>query len=450
MEWWSRSYALRTLEKLGWERKQGEVVKPDELRERLSVNAEHSRLFLRMLEMLAQSGVLEQRDDGFQVLIGDGEPLPAELPANPYDFDKRMAENYPHGLTEAGLFKRVGASLPDVLVGKEDPLTVLFSSGEPTAADLYLKSPAARAVNQLLAEAVRTLLARLPEDRRLRIVEIGAGTGSATASVLPELPDGRFDYTYTDISAGFFAEAEARFGDDGIEYRTLDIEKDPIAQGFEAHGYDIVLASNVLHATRYLDETLAHCRELLAPSGQLLALENLRGMGWMDLTFGQLDGWWRFADKYRPRQALATPEIWRRALGDAGFVEVEALGVDDSFTYEMQDKGVIAAQGPAQVTEQPGACGFWQGKANSPKNSLRIWRRETRLSCLPVVASRKAACRMRQAQAYSRLRWTLNLVSLGNRSSRGCLRMRRSRARRFWMRWKGMERRRRQRKSRTM
>ena len=356
LEWWSRSYALRTLEKLGWKRTAGEVVKPDELRERLNVNAEHSRLFLRMLEMLAQSGVLEQRDDGFHVLVGEGEPLPAELPENPYEFDKRMAEKYPHGLTEAGLFKRVGASLPDVLTGKEDPLTVLFSSGEPTAADLYLKSPAAQAVNQLLAEAMRELISRLPEDRRLRIVEVGAGTGSATASVLPELPEGRFDYTYTDISAGFFAEAEARFGDgDGcIEYRTLDIEKDPIAQGFDAHGYDIVLASNVLHATRYLDETLAHCRELLAPSGQLLALENLRGMGWMDLTFGQLDGWWRFADKYRPRQALATPEIWRQALGDAGFVAVEALGVDNSFTYEMLDKGVIVAQGPAQVTEQPG------------------------------------------------------------------------------------------------
>ena len=38
---------------------------------------------------------------------------------------------------------------------------------------------------------------------------------------------------YTDISAGFFAEAEARFGDgDGcIEYRPLDIEKGPRRSG---------------------------------------------------------------------------------------------------------------------------------------------------------------------------------------------------------------------------
>jgi len=356
LEQWSRSYALRTLEKLGWQRTVGEVVEAEELRERLNVNAEHSRLFLRMLEMCAQSGVLEQRDDGFHVLVGEGELLPPELPENPEEFDKQMVEKYPHGLTETGLFKRSGAALADVLRGQEDPLTLLFSSGEPTAADLYLKAPVARAANTMLAEAMRELIARLPEDRRLRIVEIGAGTGSATASVLPELPAGRFDYVYTDISAGFFAESEARFGDgDGcIEYRTLDIEKDPIAQGYDAHSYDIVLASNVLHATRYLQETLGHCRDLLSPSGQLVALENLRGLGWMDLTFGQLDGWWRFADDYRPHHALATPAIWRQALGDVGFVEVEVLGVDDTFTHEMLDKGVIVAQGPAQVTEQPG------------------------------------------------------------------------------------------------
>ena len=320
LERWSHSYALRTLENLGWQRKTGEILRHDELRERLKVNPEHSRLFLRMLEMLAQAGVLEQRDDDFVVLLGERERLPVELPDNPEEFDKYMVKKYPHGLTEIGLFKRLAAALADVLRGQADPLTLLFSSGEPTAADIYLNAPGARAANQMLADAIRTLLRHLPEDRRLRIIEIGAGTGAATASVLPELPEGRFHYTYTDISAGFFAEAESRFGDDCIEYRTLDIEKDPVAQGFDAHGYDIVLASNVLHATRYLQETLGHCRDLLSPSGQLVALENLRGRGWADLIFGQLDGWWRFADDYRPNHAIVPPAIWRQVLADVGFV----------------------------------------------------------------------------------------------------------------------------------
>ena len=360
LERWSHARALATLEDLGWRRTAGDTVDPEQLRQELDVLPEHGRLFRRMFEMLAWSGVAEETADGFRILVGPGDPLPEQLPRDLDKFATGMAGRYSHGLTEVGLFRRSGMALADVLRGGEDPLTLLFSSGEPTAADLYLKAPVARAANEMLAEAVRALVAALPDGRRLRVIEVGAGTGSATASVLPELPEGRFDYVYTDISAGFFAEAEARFGDGGgsIEYRPLDIEKDPIPQGFDAHGYDLMIASNVLHATRYLEETLGHCRDLMAPSGQLVALENLTGLGWMDLTFGQLDGWWRFADDYRPHHALADPGVWRQALGDVGFEAVEVLGVDESDPDMQLDKGVIVAQGPAKVMEPAGAWVF--------------------------------------------------------------------------------------------
>ena len=242
---------------MGWQRKVGESVDPECLRECLTVIPEHRCLFRRLLEMLARSGVVEENDGAFIVLSGAGDPWPQSLPSDPVGFDAEMIGKYPHGLIEIGLFRRSAAALVDVLRGGQDPLTLLFSSGEPTAADLYLKAPVALAANGLLANAVGVLLARLPQDRRLRVLEVGAGTGSATASVLPELPEGRFDYTYTDISAGFFAEAEDRFGNEGIEYRPLDIEKDPNSQGYEAHGYDLIIASNVLHATQHLDRPWA-------------------------------------------------------------------------------------------------------------------------------------------------------------------------------------------------
>ena len=355
LEQWSRSRALATLEKLGWRRTAGETADPDELRQRLGVIPDHKRLFLRMLEMLAKSGVLEEADGGFVVRLGSEDRLPDEMPRDLEGFADQMVEKYPHGSTEIGLFRRCGSALPDVLRGRADPLTLLFSSGSPTPGDLYLKAPVARAANRILRETVRALVAGLPDDRRLRVIEIGAGTGSATAAILPELSEGRFDYTYTDISAGFFADAEARFGgpEASIDYRPLDIEKDPIDQGFDLHGYDLIIASNVLHATRYLQETLAHCLDLLAPCGHLVALENLSGLGWMDLTFGQLDGWWRFADDYRPHHALANPDVWRSALADVGFDRAEVLGVDESELAGIPDKGVIVAQGPEAVTERP-------------------------------------------------------------------------------------------------
>ena len=347
----SWSYALSTLETLGWKREAGAQVATEALRERLEILREHAHLFRRMLEMLVHAGVLHARDEGFVVAVGAGDPLPDEMPRDLGALLSDMNERYPHATNEVGLLRRCAGALPEVLRGKEDPLSLLFGDAEPRAGDLYRRAPVWRAANRMLGEVVRVLVDDLPESRRLRVLEVGAGIGSATECILPELPPGLFDYTYTDISAGFFADAETRFNDGGasIDYRVLDIEKDPIAQGFVPHGYDLVIAANVLHATRHLDETLDHCRLLLAPSGLLVALENQRGRGWMDLIFGQLDGWWRFADRYRAHHALAGPDVWRQALADTGFTESEILGVDPSEAVGLPDRGVIVAQGPAEI-----------------------------------------------------------------------------------------------------
>ncbi len=356
MEWWARSRALATLEELGWRREKGETIKSEVLRNRLGVIPDHERVFRRMLEILAQSKVLEEINGLFAVRLASGDPLPDEMPVDLEAFADEMMEKHPHGATEIGLFRRCGAALSDVLRGQANPLILLFDSGDPTPGDLYIKAPVARAANRIMKETVSMLMRELPAGRRLRIIEVGAGTGSATAAILPELPEGRFDYMYTDISAVFFAEAEAQFGgkEASMEYRPLNIENDPATQGFELHSYDLLIASNVLHATRYLHETLGYCRDLLAPSGQLVALENMYGHGWMDLTFGQLDGWWRFADDYRPHHVMAGPTVWRRALRDAGFREAKVLGVTETDSVRGDEKGVILAQVPSEIQERTG------------------------------------------------------------------------------------------------
>ena len=231
----SHAYALATLDRLDWQRVVGTAVDSEDLRQQLNVGDEHVRLFRRLLEMQVRTGVLTEANGGFVVAVGSEDPLPDAMPDDAEAFAGRMAAQYDHGSNEIGLFRRSANALPDVLRGGADALTLLFSSGEPTAADLYLKAPVARAANRLLADAVATLLAELPAGRRLRVVEVGAGTGSATASVLPELPEGGYDYVYTDISAGFFSEAESRFGgaEASIDYRVLDIEKEPVEQGFD-------------------------------------------------------------------------------------------------------------------------------------------------------------------------------------------------------------------------
>ena len=112
-----------------------------------------------------------------------------------------------------------------------------------------------------------------------------------------------------------------------MEYRVLDIERDPVEQGFRAHGYDVVVAANVLHATRDMGETLAHCRGLAgARAGLLVALEGLGVQGWLDLTFGMLEGWWRYRGG-RGSVSGGLPADWGRGVAaDVGGCGVRGGG----------------------------------------------------------------------------------------------------------------------------
>ena len=347
LEQLSWHYSFKALVQLGWKPKKGAVIIAEELRSQLGVLEEHRRLWHRILEILEKLGVLERQDDHRYTVISETMEGDANTMAD------EIAARYPHGQIEIGFFRRCADALAKVLCGQQEALPILFSDkDESSAADLYLKSPIAHAANRMLGDAVAKLLEKLPPDGVLRILEVGAGTGGSTGIILSKLPEKRFEYTYTDISAGFFLQAEQKFAsyENAINYQVLDIERNPVEQGFTPHSYDLVIACQVLHATRHIGETLSHCRKLLKPSGQLMAVESFRKQSWLDLTFGQLDGWWRFADQYRPHHALMEPSVWKQAFEDAGFRETSILGLGEG----QSERGVILGQDSEYNNELPG------------------------------------------------------------------------------------------------
>ena len=297
----------------------------------LRVVPRHVPLFRRLLGILAEDGVLDVVEPGrYRVRGSLGRPhVAAETEA----LRARVGEND----AELSMLTRAGPELARVLRGDQDPLHLLFPGGSfAEARRLYIESPFARTNNGAILAAMQALVAGLPAGRRLRVIEIGAGTGGTTSYLLPELAP-VLDYTFTDVSPLFLARASERFAGPAFRTALLDIEKAPASQGIPSAAYDVVIAANVLHATADLAQTLANVRSLLAPGGTLLLLEGVVPERWVDLTFGLTEGWWRFADHHlRPRYPLLTREAWLSLL--------EASGFDTPVVLPREAKGRAARQ----------------------------------------------------------------------------------------------------------
>ncbi|NWG15756.1 MAG: SDR family NAD(P)-dependent oxidoreductase [Chloroflexi bacterium] len=342
MEKLSAGYVIQALRRLGWNPHPGERFSTEELADELGILRQHRRLLGRLLEILSEDGLLKRAGDGWEAV--------QMLPVVPGTEGRLHAliEQYPEYGAQLEITGRCGQQLAEALTGQVDYLQLLFPDGGiATAERLYREPPVAHIYNGLMGEAVAAVIERLPQDRPIRILEIGGGTGGTTSYVAPVLPAGRVSYLFTDISPLFLARAEQKFADyPFIRYQTLDIESDPAAQGLAGQSFDLVIAANVIHATADLRVTLGFIRQLLAPGGLLLMLEVTAPERWVDITFGLTDGWWRFVDSdLRPAYPLLKPAQWFDVLRQVGFSGAAALPENSA---DYMEQAIILGQNAAQ------------------------------------------------------------------------------------------------------
>lgn len=313
-------YAARALSELGVDLQAGSRVAGAELAERVGVVARHRRLFDRLFTMLEQAGVLSRVSDGWRV-VRNPPIIDVEAEA------RRLVVDEPSIGAELEMTVRVASRLSDALRGRLDEADLLFPGGSTENAErIYRESPTAKLFNGLMAELAAAIDSARATGHPLRILEVGAGTGGTTAYVLKRLP-GDVEYTFTDIGQLFVARARERFGADGrMEFAKLNIEREPAEQGFADRRFDLVIASNVVHATTDLRNTLARLHGLIAPGGLLAMLEVTGQQEWFDLTVGLTEGWWAFTDTdLRSNYPLLSRDAWFKVLEDCRFDSVATL-----------------------------------------------------------------------------------------------------------------------------
>lgn len=231
------------------------------------------------------------------------------------------------------LVESVMKSLPDILKGKIPSTNILFpDSSMDLVEGIYKNNAVADYFNQVLADITVDFVLELCKENpslRVRILEIGAGTGGTSLVVLKKLApysNNIKEYCYTDISKAFLLHAETEYGPVApfLTYGIFNVEKPLGEQGMEGGVYDVVIATNVLHATRNIRETIRNAKALLQKNGLLLLNEISDNSLFAHLTFGLLEGWWLYEDPELriPGSPGIYPETWQFALESEGFKHI--------------------------------------------------------------------------------------------------------------------------------
>ncbi|KAL2130202.1 hypothetical protein VTI74DRAFT_6769 [Chaetomium olivicolor] len=356
-----------------------------------SVLPKHDRLMDQLHKILAEGGFIETQADGSNRYARTAKPVDPTPAAVLF---QRMLQTHPHHVSETSLLNVTGSRLADCLTGKADPLQLLFANraNREIMADVYEKAPMCQATSRLLAEFLARSFATSSEggepcDRVFQIIEVGAGTGGTAKYLVDYLASRgvRFEYTFTDISSSLVGQAKKTFaGRHMMKYATLDCDRAPPAE-LRAQ-FDVVVATNCIHATQNASLAAENMASLLRPDGVFCLVEFTRGLYWFDLVYGLLEGWWAFGDGRQ--HALADQWFWDNSLRAAGFKHVSWT---DGPSSEARTMRVICAfpAAPERETFRPLPRGVTK-KAGLPVETFK-WKRAGNLELKADVYYPKTA-----------------------------------------------------------
>ena len=300
----------------------------EEIKARLGIDPSYERWLAASLALFVRQGWLGLQDGLYTA--APGADLDAEVVRQEWVAGLERWLLDPDRGALAGLEAETMRALPEILTGKVRATDVLFPDGSMALVEkVYKNNAVADYFNDGAAGLVEAFVkARLAQDAdaRIRILEIGAGTGGTSARVFARLKPYQqhiAEYCYTDLSQAFLSHARQSYAPwvPYLDTRILDIEQPLAAQGFELGRYDMVIAANVLHATRNIRQSLRNAKAALCRHGLLVLNELSRTSLSTHVTFGLLESWWLYEDGALriPGSPVLAPETWVRVLEEEGF-----------------------------------------------------------------------------------------------------------------------------------
>ncbi|NKB62232.1 MAG: SDR family NAD(P)-dependent oxidoreductase [Gammaproteobacteria bacterium] len=311
---------LNALVELGWQPAVGEVIRLSGLIEKQIISDKYKSLVSQQFDLLSAEGYFARQDHHEWTQIQPILQRDEQNLANNDSFE-RIRQDYPWLSANLAFYELCFTNSASLLSGSIDYLELVFSSKNHTTLANYYQNGEHDELNNHVVQALKYIIKTLPSRRVLRVLEIGAGMGSLTEKILQKIPNERLAYTFTDISPDFIEKAKERFTNHRcITFEQLDLNRELDEQNIDVGQFDLVFATNVVHATHNHQQSLKRIRQLLAPDGLFMFVETFWTSFSINNAFGFFPDWWKTFDENQPSQsALLSQPQWLEALQECGF-----------------------------------------------------------------------------------------------------------------------------------
>jgi ubiquinone/menaquinone biosynthesis C-methylase UbiE len=328
-------------------------MKIQELKEKINLIDKYNKLFEVLLSILKNEDFIEIKNS---LIITKAKVESLELSNALKDlelFKKNLIKKYADMSPHFNLLEISINNYLDIFQGKKTADEVLFPLFSiDLVKDIFTNNILADYFNETIALLLKSFIEfnLKNSNEKIKILEIGSGTGGTSLFFMNKIAKftDNIEFYFTDLSNVFIKKAKKLYSEkyNFTIFKKLDIENLSDNEDFESNSFDAIFASNVIHSTKSINNSLKNVYTLLKNKGIFIINEVTKLQDFVNLTFGLMEGWWKFEDpEIRiPISPLLSIENWEKTLALNSFKNIKLATTTHQEKKDSFSQSIIISQ----------------------------------------------------------------------------------------------------------
>ena len=162
----------------------------------------------------------------------------------------------------------------NILSGNLNPMLLLFPNGDDKIAVEFYRQ---NSMEKILAKEISKHICDYVKKakRKIRILEIGAGTGATSEYIFSnsDLTNNNCEYIFSDVSQYFLNNAKRKYAYEYIKFKKIDFNKSFMEQKIFNNSFDIVVSAGALNNSIDTKVVVENIFNLVKSGGLILITE---------------------------------------------------------------------------------------------------------------------------------------------------------------------------------